>query len=220
MSLFKNIGKGLVSLINNTPLGGIAESFSGKYQQNDANAYAMQAWNLANDYNSPKRQVERLVEAGLNPYLVNISGNTAGTPGISGGNVSTGLESSFRGLNNMMSVLQGGANLQNTRAQTNLAGAQTGVAGANAALLSAREQGQIEQNKYISQSAIADLDYKREQTKLARAQTAKTQAEADIAQGEADLFGSVGGSKGAGAIGKGISTGVGKGFRILRSILK
>lgn len=220
MSLLKTISKGLDTIFPGTGQFLNPDNYSGRKQQNDANAYAMQAWNLANDYNSPKRQVERLVEAGLNPYLVNISGNTAGTPGISGGNVATEAESSFRGLNNIMGTLQGTANLQNTRAQTNLAGAQTGVAGANAALLSAREQGQIEQNKYISQSAIADLDYKREQTKLARAQTAKTQAEADIAQGEADLFGSVGGSKGAGAIGKGISTGVGKGFRILRSILK
>ena len=119
-----------------------------------------------------------------------------------------------------MGVMQSTANLQNTRAQTALAGAQTGVAGANAALTSAREQGQIEQNKYIAQSAIADLDYKREQTRLAKAQTAKTSAEADIAQGEADLFGAVGGSKGAGAIGKGVAKGTGKGLKLLRAFMK
>lgn len=206
----------LKSVLNAIPGVRLAKEFSGASQQKDANNKAMQAWNLMNDYNSPASQVERLVAAGLNPYLVNISGNTTGSPGLVGGTVDTLPQSALNGLSQIMGVMQGNANLRNTRAQTTLAGAQTGVAGANAALLSAREQGQIEQNKYISQSAIADLDYKREQTRLAKAQTAKTRAEADIAQGEADLFGSVGGYKGAAA---GAKT-LGKGAKLLRAFMK
>ena len=71
-------------------------------------------------------------------------------------------------------------------------------------------------NNFLEKTLIADLDYKRAQTRLANAQTAKTSAEADITQGEADLFGAVGGAKGAGAIGKGVSTGV----RLIRGLIK
>lgn len=44
----------------------------------------VEMWNLQNEYNSPKNQMARLAEAGLNPNLVygggNVSGNQSGTP--------------------------------------------------------------------------------------------------------------------------------------------
>lgn len=192
------------------------KDFSGRSQQDDANAMAMQAWNLANDYNSPKKQVDRLVEAGLNPYLVNLSGNTAGTPGLTGGGVLTGTQSMFSGLSNIMGVLQGKANIDNTRAQTQ---ASTAAAGASAAQANNLEaQTSINQKKadYEEKNLIADLDYKRAQTRLAQAQQKKVNAEADIVQGEANVFGAVGGSKGAGTIGGAFKSGA----RIIRGLIK
>lgn len=44
----------------------------------------LEMWNLENEYNSPKQQMERLKEAGLNPNLVygsgSVTGNTVGSP--------------------------------------------------------------------------------------------------------------------------------------------
>ncbi len=199
--------KKIVSSAVSHPLGLIGDpvhdAFSGRSQQEDANKMAMQAWNLANDYNSPTEQVKRLEAAGLNKYLVNLSGNTAGVPGLTGGNIQTPLQSSFSGLSNLISVIQGKANIDNTRAQTQ---ASTAAAGASAAQANNLEaQTTINQMKadYEEKNLIADLDYKRAQTQLARAQAKKVSSEGDIVKGEADIFGDVGGSKGASAIGSG-----------------
>lgn len=196
------------SIVNPTGLGlsSIVGDFSGSKQQDQANRYALAEWNMVNDYNSPKAQVQRLIDAGLNPYLVNLSGNTAGTIGLTGGNELTTAQSAFAGLSNIMGVLQGKANYQNTMAQRDASVAAAGASAAQANYTTAQTTGQNERNKWIEKSAIADLDYKKAQTKLANAQTAKTNAEADIAQGEADIFGKVGGAKGASAGAKGVST--------------
>lgn len=44
-------------------------------------ARSIEAWNMANEYNSPKAQMQRLSEAGLNPNL--IYGNISNTPAAS-----------------------------------------------------------------------------------------------------------------------------------------
>ncbi|AXH73095.1 MAG: DNA pilot protein [Microviridae sp.] len=204
MGFLKNITK-----LYDKPLGEIFDPWSGRSQQEDANKMAMQAWNLANDYNSPAAQVARLEAAGLNKYLVNLSGNTAGVPGLTGGTVNTGFQSAFSGLRDVMSAVQGQANIDNTRAQTQ---ASTAAAGASAAQANNLEaQTTINQKKadYEEKNLIADLDYKKAQTQLARQQAKKVSAEADITQGEADIFGSIGGSKVASSVGSG-----------LRSVLK
>ena len=118
MGFFSKVVGGAVNAVT----GGLFSDFSGQAQQNDANAKAMQAWQIANDYNHPIQQMERLKAAGLNPNLVygsgSVTGNTSGAPALVGGQVSTGTESLFRGINNMMGVLQGEANVDNTVAQT------------------------------------------------------------------------------------------------------
>ena len=186
--------------------GGFLGSISGSSQQKDANKMALLSWKMANDYNHPVKQMERLREAGLNPNLVygsgSVTGNTTGAPSLVGGGVQTPVESVFSGINNVMGVLQGQANLNNTRAQTQASTAAAGASGAQAANLGAQTAAQETKNKFLEQTMIADLDYKRAQTRLANEQAKKTSAEGDIAQGEADIFGSVGGSKGAGMIGK------------------
>ena len=207
--------KSVVNAVSN-PLGQIFDPWSGRSQQDDANQKAMQAWNLANDYNSPAAQVQRLEAAGLNKYLVNLSGNTAGVPGLTGGNVQTGFQSAFSGLSNIMEAMQGKANLSNTYAQTQASTAAAGASAAQANNLEAQTSINQKKANYEEKNLIADLDYKRAQTRLAEAQQKKTNAEADIVQGEADIFGSVGGSKGASAIGAGLRSGL----KAIRGLIK
>lgn len=216
-------------------LGGIAglsfksimKDMSGKSQQKDANNMAMLSWNMANDYNHPIQQMERLKAAGLNPLLVygsgSVSGNTTGAPSLVGGGVSTPWESSFKGLGNIMQLAQGKANLDNTHAQTQASTAAAGASGAQAANLNAQAAFQETKNQFAEKTMIADLDYKKAQTELAKkqgkvadTQARKLAADADIAQGEADIFGSVGGAKGAALGGSGLRSTA----KFIRGIMK
>lgn len=80
-----------------------------------ANAYDLQMWNLANQYNDPKQQMARLAAAGLNPNLVygggNVSGNTAG---VAGSNGAASTVAANR-VGNAMQLAQMGANLASTK---------------------------------------------------------------------------------------------------------
>ena len=233
MSFLKSVGKLLGKSTSLLGLGsGISKLFdtnqySGLYQQMDANAAAMRSWNLMNDYNHPLKQMERLKAAGLNPLLVygsgSVAGNTTSAPSLTGGNVLTESQSMFSGLGNMMSVLQGTANLRQTNAAANASNAAAGASGAQASNLNAQAAFQEIKNDYARDTMIADLDYKKAQATLARkqgrvadVQAKKLSAEADIAQGEADIFGSVGGAKGAAGIGSGLRSG----FKAIRGVLK
>lgn len=124
----------------------------------------MRAWSLANDYNSPVSQMERLKVAGLNPNLVygsgSVAGNTTSSPALVGGTVDNLTESVLqygeRGLNAMRGVSQ----IRATDASTKLSTAQAVTAGAQASNLNA--QASINQQKadYESKSLIADINYK------------------------------------------------------------
>lgn len=220
MSFLKSIGNVFQStgtFIN--PIS-LAKDFSGRSQQDDANAMAMRSWNLANDYNHPIQQMERLKAAGLNPLLVygsgSVSGNTTSAPSLTGGGVLTGTQSMFSGLSSLMGAVQGYANIQNTRAQTQASTAAAGASTAQASNLNAQAAINNVRAGLEEKSLIADLDYKKAQTRLANQQAKKTSAEADIAQGEADIFGSAGGSKGVKT-----ATDVGRGIaRTIRGFIK
>lgn len=182
----------------------ILKQINGSSQQKDANAMAMQAWNIANDYNHPVNQMARLKAAGLNPNLVygsgSVTGNTASAPGLVGGGISTGVESAFKGLNQVLGFAQGKATLDSTKAQAQASQAAAGASSAQAANLNAQAAINETRNKYEEKSQIADLNYK-------QALAEKTKAEASIAKGEANIFGDTGGSKGANTlldVGKGI----------------
>lgn len=47
--------------------------------QNLANQQNVEFWNMQNEYNTPSAQMERLRQAGLNPYLYNAQSNQAGS---------------------------------------------------------------------------------------------------------------------------------------------
>lgn len=177
-------------------------STSGASQQADANRMAMLSWTLANDYNHPIQQMERLKAAGLNPNLVygsgSVSGNTTSAPSLVGGGISTKTESAIRGLNTVLNFAQGKATLEQTRAGAQASAAAAGASSAQAANLNQQTAINATKAQYEEKALIADIDYK-------QALADKTRAEADIVQGEADLFGSVGGAKGvstAGSAGK------------------
>ena len=229
MGFLKNVGK----VVNLATLGLVpssifkADQYSGAAQQADANAKAMQSWNLMNDYNHPIQQMERLKAAGLNPLLVygsgSVAGNTTSAPSLTGGNILTEAQSNFAGLNNIVGSLQGMANLRQTNAAANASNAAAGASGAQAANLNAQAAYQETKNEFAEKTMIADLDYKKAQTELAKKQgkvadqqAKKIAAEGDIVQGEADIFGSVGGSRGASAIGSGLRSGA----KFIRGLLK
>lgn len=172
-------------------------STSGQSQQDDANRMAMKSWQLANDYNHPIQQMERLKAAGLNPNLVygsgSVAGNTTSAPSLVGGGVSTKTESAIRGLNQILGFAQGKANIEQTRASTQASAAAAGASSAQAANLNAQTAINSTKAEYEQDALIADIDYK-------RALAQKTQAEATISQAEANLLGPVAGVKGASLI--------------------
>lgn len=223
MGLFSSIGDVVQGVIDfNNPKKWI-DSFSGQSQQADANQMAMTSWNMMNNYNHPIEQMKRLISAGLNPLLVytsgSVTGNTTSAPALHGGGVSTPLETIFKIGGKALSALQGMATLDQTYASTAAQQAAAGASGAQAANLNAQAALNTVRSKYEQKSMIADIDYK-------QALAAKTRAEADLAQGEADIFGSVGGSKGAQTLGKGakeaakFGPGLIKAGRYLRGIFK
>ena len=223
MGLLKSVGSAIGSVLANPILGQASfftDSFSGKKQQENANKMAMAAWNMANDYNHPVNQMKRLQEAGLNPLLVygsgSVTGNTTSQPALVGGGISTTAESAFKGLSNVLSVLQGQANLDNTHAQTQASNASATLSGAQASNVNA--QTAINQIKagYEEKNAIADLDYKRALTEKTRQDTRVSSANADMVEAENELFGAVGGTKGANTAG-GVLKGTGK---FIRSIMR
>lgn len=206
MGLFSSVSK-----IGNTLSGGFFNpvgegglftkyhnSTSGASQQADANRMAMLSWTLANDYNHPIQQMERLKAAGLNPNLVygsgSVAGNTTSAPSLVGGGISTKTESAIRGLNSVLNFAQGKASLEQTRAGAQASVASAGASAAQAANLNQQTAINATKAQYEEKALIADIDYK-------QALANKTRAEAQITQGEADLLGSVGGTKGASAVG-------------------
>ena len=131
-----------------TSLGAIAAPFTGGLslgagllydsvqQQNEANkkavdranAYDMYTWDLANQYNDPKAQMQRLAAAGLNPNLVYGSGNVTGNTTSSAGSNGVASQEGIAGgvLAKGLPLAQGLANLRNTNSQNELLKYQMG----------------------------------------------------------------------------------------------
>lgn len=51
-------------------IGNVVGNILGRKREEKANERNIQFWNMQNEYNSPKKQKERLLEAGLNPNLI------------------------------------------------------------------------------------------------------------------------------------------------------
>lgn len=196
--------------ISQGPMAFVFDDFSGRSQQEDANAMAMQSWNLMNDYNSPVKQMERLKAAGLNPLLVygsgSVAGNTSGGPSLSGGGISTGTQSMFKGLSSILNLAQGQATLDNTHAQTTASNAAAGASNAQASNLNAQASINEVRSEFERKSQLADLDYKKAITNKANQEARSASANADMAEAENNLFGIIGGSKNLNPAGKVLKT--------------
>lgn len=144
-----------------TALGAVAAPFTGGLslaggylydsvkQQNEANkkaidranAYDMYTWDLANQYNNPKAQMQRLAAAGLNPNLVygsgNVTGNTSGVAGSNGVASQAGIAGGM--LERGLPLAQGLANLRNTNSQNELLQYQMGQTMAQTDYLKAQQ---------------------------------------------------------------------------------
>lgn len=88
-------------------VGGIASgvlgAISGNRQQKKQNEYNYEMWQLQNQYNSPKEQMQRLKEAGLNPYLYaeGLASNSANAPvSVAGYQGDYGVGSAISNANN------------------------------------------------------------------------------------------------------------------------
>lgn len=183
----------------------IVSQFDGSSQQKDANEKAMQSWQMMNDYNHPIQQMERLKAAGLNPLLVygsgSVTGNTTSAPALSGGGVSTTGETLAKLGSKAMNLVQQQATIDQIGASAGASRAAAGASQAQASNLSAQAALNDIRKNYEEKSLIADIDYKKALADKIRTENRKVKAEASIAEGEASIFGNVGGMKGATAVG-------------------
>lgn len=94
--------------------------------QNDLN---IQNWNMQNEYNLPKNQMQRFADAGLNPNLIYGQSNTAGDVGnVNVGSVDASLplqDSVMNAVNLVMGLRQMHADIKQKDAQTDNVKAQT-----------------------------------------------------------------------------------------------
>lgn len=81
---------------------GVASGLADAYQDKSALAYQnkqnIKLWNMQNEYNNPKAQMQRYIDAGLNPNLIYSQQNTAGD--IAGGTL--GNSDSMSDSNNLL----------------------------------------------------------------------------------------------------------------------
>lgn len=116
LSFGSNITNGLFGLLNS----GLNYIFSKKFA-NQQNKMQLDWWNMQNEYNSPKNQIKRLVEAGLNPNLAygQLSSSNAGdvgTPAVAQMQFNNDIGKSLvSGLQQTMSLLSQSEDLRRKR---------------------------------------------------------------------------------------------------------
>lgn len=102
-------------------------------QADKARAWALQDWEMTNEYNSPRAQMERLKEAGLNPNLVYGNGATA-----TGGDVRGTAPASYKqeplDFSPMQNAIYAGIDMEIKKANKDLLEVQKTVATNNAIL--------------------------------------------------------------------------------------
>lgn len=116
--------KGPVAAVAGTALGQIAGGISSQQDfnrqlnaqialQDRQNQFNLDMWNRQNEYNSPKAQMQRLADAGLNPNLAygSLSGNVAmNAPQASTGGVSARYQNSDENVSDNLARIQAIAN--------------------------------------------------------------------------------------------------------------
>lgn len=120
-----------------------------------ANAYDMYTWDLANQYNNPKAQAQRLIDAGFNPYTQGAidAGNASSTAGSNG----VAQQSVANKVAQGMQIAQAGANIANTNASTALLEAQARIADNNGIISDfERDYAQSEYDSFVETGITPD----------------------------------------------------------------
>lgn len=131
-SLGKTLTGAVSGFISGGPAGAVVGAGLGAldaYQDKAALGYQnkqnIKLWNMQNEYNSPKAQMQRYIDAGLNPNLIYSQQNTAGdiSSGTLGNSDTLGQANSL--LNSKANRLQIYQQLLNMEASRNQVEAQT-----------------------------------------------------------------------------------------------
>lgn len=99
-------------------------------------------WNLQNEYNTPKKQMERYLEAGLNPNLIYGQINNGNASAVQAFNMPAQERKHYKATVNAALGLQ----LQNAAADTKVKEAQANRLNADADLIRSRKKGQDTEN--------------------------------------------------------------------------
>lgn len=132
-------------------LNGWMNYYWNKKAADDANNRMVSFWNMQNLYNSPKEQMKRYAEAGLNPNLIYGQSNVAGAigrPAVASFSMPSNQVNS-RGFD-ILQALQAYYGLQNVRAQNSLISSQADVAKEQARKLSL-------DNDYLERNGLSSL---------------------------------------------------------------
>lgn len=132
-----------------------AQNKANKAAVNAANAYDMYTWDLANAYNNPKAQAQRLLDAGFNPYTQGAidAGNASGTAGSNG----VAQQAVANKVAQAMQIAQAGANLANVKANTALTEAQARIADNNGIISDfERDYAQSEYDNFLETGITPD----------------------------------------------------------------
>lgn len=154
MSFLGSLGAGIASFAGSALSGGgISNPLQYYYQRKlmgHEHDYAIEDWNLQNAYNTPKAQMQRYQEAGLNPNLIYGQTNTASPVG-SGPHASFNAEGiDLAGfLQKWYSAKASKAQVNNLEQQNENLKSQDSLLGANADYVQAQTRMQELKNKYF-----------------------------------------------------------------------
>lgn len=147
-------GKG-ASFSNLTP-GGVLDDLMGRRNMEEQNKYNLQMWNLQNQYNSPKAQMERFAEAGLNPNLIYTQGNAGNASPVaasaSAGGLSQALGSVSKAFSTVMAAKSIVADIKNKQAMNNNLLAQNSLIDSQVEVARAQARKQILENNFFEKN--------------------------------------------------------------------
>lgn len=109
----ENAQKQVFGEYNKADMNDYSQAAYNYLQQQQQQAFEYEMWNLKNEYDSPKAQMLRYQQAGLNPNLIygqqNVSGNIPqGSPATfrSSGTMARGTQLALNAVNDMMSTVK------------------------------------------------------------------------------------------------------------------
>lgn len=177
MSIFSGIGKFLGSAAGSSTIGalgslagGLLGGVFGKSATNANNRAQLQLaeyqyskqleqWNRQNEYNSPKAQMQRYKEAGLNPNLIysqGSNGNAASSPEYSAPTLQSGAQYSSAAAGSIGGAIGTYQNLANLQQQINESNARISNLNAQATYTKARALTEY-WNKFIAEYKAGSL---------------------------------------------------------------